>query len=50
MEECKFPKKDKLFCIDCKKYTNQKFIKDMQDKKLLYVCEVCGCQNEVEED
>jgi len=34
-----------FYCIDCDGYRVQKFIKEMPDKTLLYICTKCGCEN-----
>lgn len=37
-----------LFCVDCQKWTRQKFQCKMADHTLLYICSICGCENSIE--
>ncbi|WP_195618884.1 hypothetical protein [Clostridium paraputrificum] len=41
---------EKLYCVDCDKYTKQKYVSTLADKSLLYLCNECGCENSIEDD
>lgn len=43
-------KEENLYCIDCDKYTKQKYVTKLADNSLLYLCKECGCENSIDEE
>lgn len=39
-----------FYCVDCDKYTDQKYITELADNTLVYVCQRCACENIIEEE
>ena len=47
-KETKINQHEDFYCIDCDNYRMQKFVKEMPDKILLYICKRCGYENSLE--
>lgn len=42
---------DNVFCVDCNNWRKQKLAgKNIYDGTLRYICQECGCENNVEDD
>ena len=37
-----------LYCVDCKKWTKQKYNGILTDGSQLFLCKDCGCENTIE--
>lgn len=37
-----------LYCIDCKRWTKQKYKGVLADGSRLFLCKECGCENIIE--
>jgi hypothetical protein len=44
-ESSKIGEEENIYCVDCRRFTWQKYKGVLADKTALFLCEDCGCEN-----